>query len=242
MARTISQSVGRLGGKNLYADVITIQQMLNQVPATQGGPAKPLGVDGSCGTNTINAIQVFQIKHFGWSGADGRVDPAGQTMAKLNTFDKTVVVPPTPPVAPPKPVLPTSSNFFMFHMSGKTTTNASAFDRFFLAIDMANNRLAVYYLKMKDATPGMVPAGNNWSGCGGKFVTKKPRRVDDLGVDTAWFSSQTNGVRQSKIVLFYAEGGLTIPWQHHLIGPGGLMSGGDGSTSIAGVLTLVELR
>lgn len=87
MARTISASVGRMGGRSLPADTVTVQQLLNQVAAGQGNPVPLLEVDGLCGPKTIDAIQRFQLQHFGWSGADGRVDPAGQTLARLNTFD-----------------------------------------------------------------------------------------------------------------------------------------------------------
>jgi hypothetical protein len=87
MARMIGSSVGRMGGKNLPMDVITVQQLLDQVPAHQGGPVPLLDVDGLCGPKTIAAIQKFQLHHFGWSIADGRVDPGGPTLAKLNEFD-----------------------------------------------------------------------------------------------------------------------------------------------------------
>jgi Putative peptidoglycan binding domain len=87
MARSILSSVGRMGGKNRPDDVITVQQLLDQVRVAQGGPAVPLDVDGLCGPKTIDAIQKFQLHHFGWKGADGRVDPNGPTLAKLNEFD-----------------------------------------------------------------------------------------------------------------------------------------------------------
>lgn len=93
MARTISNSVGRMGGKNAPQDVVTVQQLLNQVPVGEGGPVPGLDVDGLCGTKTTTAIQKFQLKHFGWSGADGRVDPNGPTLAKLNTYDGRVFAP-----------------------------------------------------------------------------------------------------------------------------------------------------
>lgn len=87
MARTITASVGRLGGVNRPPDVITVQELLNKVRPGSGGPSPPLVVDGICGPKTIHAIQVFQLHHFGWQGADGRVDPGGPTLAKLNEFD-----------------------------------------------------------------------------------------------------------------------------------------------------------
>jgi hypothetical protein len=83
-----------MGGKNHPDDVVTVQQLLNQVPPHQGGLPKPLDVDGLCGPKTIDAIQKFQLHHFGWKGADGRVDPGGPTLAKLNEFDG---LKPTPP-------------------------------------------------------------------------------------------------------------------------------------------------
>lgn len=90
MARVLSAPVGRMGGRNLPADVINVQELLNKVPAAEGGPAPPLDVDGLCGPKTIAAIQKFQLQHFGWHGADGRVDPGGPTWAKLNEYEGRV--------------------------------------------------------------------------------------------------------------------------------------------------------
>ena len=83
----ITASVG-INGRNLKPDVETIQRALNDVPANQGRPSPILVVDGDCGSKTKNAIQQFQLKHFGWSGADGRVDPNKQTIAKLNELTR----------------------------------------------------------------------------------------------------------------------------------------------------------
>jgi hypothetical protein len=79
----ISASVGNRG-RNLHHDTVTIQDALNRVPAAQGGANPPLTADGICGARTIAAIQAFQLKHFGWNGADGLVEPNRQTIAKLN--------------------------------------------------------------------------------------------------------------------------------------------------------------
>lgn len=79
----ISKSVG-MGGVNIPKDVQTIQESLNRIPIDQGGAQPPLKLDGIAGPKTNAAIQKFQIKHFGWSGADGRVDPGRQTLAKIN--------------------------------------------------------------------------------------------------------------------------------------------------------------
>lgn len=93
---SITASVGRLGGVNRRDDVITVQELINKVPQNSGGPVTLLKTDGICGQKTINAIQRFQLQHFGWSGADGRVDPTGQTLLKLNEFNGTEAPVPNP--------------------------------------------------------------------------------------------------------------------------------------------------
>jgi hypothetical protein len=60
MPRTISGSVGRMG-KNLPADVTTVQELLNNVPADSGGPVPLLAVDGLAGPNTNSARSVSQV-------------------------------------------------------------------------------------------------------------------------------------------------------------------------------------
>lgn len=108
MARTISDTVG-IGCKNLRPDVQTVQELLNQVPADQGGPNPPLVPDGGWGTNTQKALQIFQLKQFGWPGADGKAFPNGETMTALNKFDSSGGTPsqlpglPTVPVPTPPP-------------------------------------------------------------------------------------------------------------------------------------------
>lgn len=85
MPKTITGSVGR-GGKNYPpSDVMTVQYLLNCVPATHGGPAKELAVDGAAGPKTIAAIEGFQRKLGGF--ADGRVDPGGATLRALQVRD-----------------------------------------------------------------------------------------------------------------------------------------------------------
>jgi peptidoglycan hydrolase-like protein with peptidoglycan-binding domain len=87
VAKTITASVGRLGGVNRPADVRTVQELLNKVPADSGGPRVKLPVDGVCGTSTGDAIRTFQVRQFGGGMADGRVDPGGPTLRKLNEYD-----------------------------------------------------------------------------------------------------------------------------------------------------------
>lgn len=79
----ITASVG-LKGINLPDDVRKIQEALNKIPPSKGGPTVPLAVTGISDERTWQAIHAFQRHHFGWSGADGKVDPGRQTLAKIN--------------------------------------------------------------------------------------------------------------------------------------------------------------
>jgi len=105
MARQLSGSVG-IGGKNVAPDVTSVQELLNLAPGGLGGPPFPVVVDGVIGPETVAAINRFQSKNFGW--ADGRVDPSGKTLAKLNAYAGMEGDPgPAPsPLSAAKPKLP----------------------------------------------------------------------------------------------------------------------------------------
>jgi peptidoglycan hydrolase-like protein with peptidoglycan-binding domain len=86
MARSISGSVG-LGGVNRKTDSMTVQELLNNVAPEEGGPIPALKVDGLPWQKTIAAIKTFQREQCGFTTPDGRVDPNGRTLARLNEFD-----------------------------------------------------------------------------------------------------------------------------------------------------------
>src|SRR5262245_50227504 len=96
---TIIRSVGRSGGKNDKDDVVTIQILLNRVGPANFGPANPLKTDGLCGDNTQDAIDHFQEKHH--LGSDGRVDPGGGILTKINALIKPGMPPPEPALTIP---------------------------------------------------------------------------------------------------------------------------------------------
>jgi hypothetical protein len=92
----ITRSVGA-GGVNIPADVTEIQRLLNLVPVAKGGAAPPFLVFGTCDPATRAAILRFQKEQVP-AFADGRIDPGGPTLAKLNAL-----------AAAPGPVPPPSS-------------------------------------------------------------------------------------------------------------------------------------
>lgn len=73
---TIKRSVGA-DGKNGKADTRKIQKLLNAI-----FPSTLLSVDGDCGPKTIRRIKRFQKRFM--AKPDGRVDPSGRTLKKLN--------------------------------------------------------------------------------------------------------------------------------------------------------------
>lgn len=94
---TLSDSVG-LGGKNLAADIKTIQHALNQI--SPGLPTTPkLAVDGRLGprpehSKTVAAIKRFQQKTVGMAMPDGRIDVNGKTHRKINILLPNKTLPP----------------------------------------------------------------------------------------------------------------------------------------------------
>lgn len=93
----ITSPVG-IHSPNIYDDVFNIQYALDKVPPIDGGPSPQLLIDGKCGPKTIKAIQNFQLKHFGWSGADGKIEPNKQTHRKLDEISKRYDVYPSLPL------------------------------------------------------------------------------------------------------------------------------------------------
>jgi hypothetical protein len=79
---TLNTSVGE-GGKNADDDVQKVQDTLNAIPVTDGGPKTLLSLDGKAGPKTKNSIKEFQLRHFGWKLADARVDPNGRTWQRM---------------------------------------------------------------------------------------------------------------------------------------------------------------
>ncbi|HYP07315.1 MAG TPA: peptidoglycan-binding domain-containing protein [Bryobacteraceae bacterium] len=245
MAKTIVASVG-LNGVNRKDDVLTVQRLLNQVPASSGGPTVALKDDGISGPKTRAAIQAFQVKHFGFKGADSRVDPNGQTLAKLNTFDKSNVVPPPPP-PPPPPVFPSSTRFVLHRMGSEPVIAGQDHQLFFHITDMVNGLIGVYWLQPsgRPMTTQQPPA--TFKGTSSAFTTKGPEVINKLGGAAAWFSSEVNGLVSSRLVLNLPSGAVQFSIPHHLIGPGGMVSSskgpfpGNASTAIAGDLRFVKM-
>jgi len=77
----IKNSVGT-GGRNAVADVFFVQLLLNDWRVRN--QRNPIAVDGLVGQETVGAIEEFQRRVTG--KVDGRVDPAGPAIEKLEEF------------------------------------------------------------------------------------------------------------------------------------------------------------
>jgi Putative peptidoglycan binding domain len=242
MAKDITASVGRLGGVNRPDDVVTVQNLLNQVPVTSGGPKTLLDPDGKCGPKTIAAIQNFQLHHFGWEGADGRVDPNGPTHILLNAFDTPVPVPPPPPPEPQ--ALPTTTRFVIHRMGSATSFGARDEDFFFHFTDMTNGLIGIYFLQQQGRAMTTKQPPARFTGPSRRFITKAPHAADKLGCPAGYSSRETSGRVTSRMVLFLPTGPVQIEdMPHHLIGPNGIVLPGQGDigTAIAGDLRFVKM-
>ncbi len=82
---SILGSVGRLG-QNIFSDVVTVQNALNTVPQSLGGPLPGLSVDGLSGPKTIGAIEKFQRVQFPGIFPDGLISPQKRTISLLNSL------------------------------------------------------------------------------------------------------------------------------------------------------------
>ena len=90
----ITASVGA-GGKNVPADGIVIQVLLN---LNRPAPLPQIAVDGAVGPGTAEAIREFQKRVMHLAAPDGRVDPGGGTLralrAGLPAFDPATALTP----------------------------------------------------------------------------------------------------------------------------------------------------
>ncbi len=77
----ISASVGR-DGKNGRSDVKTVQILLN-MNIGKLAPLQELEEDGTCGKNSLSAIEAFQLTVAGIRKPDCKVEPGGKTLKKM---------------------------------------------------------------------------------------------------------------------------------------------------------------
>ncbi len=245
MSFILSGSVG-IRGVNHSWDVMFVQLALNKVPVEEGGPAKALTMDGLCGPNTKRAIQLFQLHHFGWTGADGLVEVEKRTHQKLKEFweppqKKKTVPPPLPPV----PKEPKTKKFVIMTTHKRASFGAKESDFFFEIRSVPHNFGARYWLGPHLALmPGVIP--QKFNGHFSIFHTTKPMLTREFICQAVYMSRESEDGLESKFTLFIEPKAVVIPMRTHLIGPDGLVSpalpgsGGGMTTFQAGRLFLLS--
>jgi hypothetical protein len=175
---TIQDSVGR-GGRNRPDDVRTIQSALNAQDVAAGGPSVKLDVDGLSGPLTIAAIEKYQRRQLGW--ADGRVDPDGPTVRKLNGSGGVAV--PTqkaganPPPAPPP--TPEQNKVFIERVGGLLPRARHWVESALLKLDLASDYVRRGPADPKDPFPSLHDIGKPQFALFNKYfhADKHPRAV-----------------------------------------------------------------
>jgi hypothetical protein len=218
MPRTISATVGRASA-NRHDDVVTVQELLNQVPPDEGGPQPVLTVDGLCGPKTNAAIQKFQLHHFGWGGADGRVEPGRQTIAKLNEYDR--------PSRKPAPAKLASTQFTIRRVDdSKIVLPTEGYGWFFEVRDLLHPASSshVYYL----GNMGAIGVPTYFGGPPSRFTTNRPYTASGLECPASYRTfqhhyrgqhSQTYMEWRSELELRLSSGTIRIPFDAHLVEP-----------------------
>lgn len=111
MALGINATVGKAYSTNSHTDVAIVQELLNNVPVSEGGTSETLIYDGQCGPHLIEILINFQETQFSPPLEHGKVTPGGQTIARLNDYSGS-------------PALTESSVMLCPH-GGKVTARAS---------------------------------------------------------------------------------------------------------------------
>ena len=173
MARKISRSVGEGNVTNSPGDVMIVQDLLNLVPRDSGGPFPLLKVDGLCFGKTNDAIKKFQRVAAGFQSPDGRVDPGGKTMLKLNEFEKGGS---------------TQFQITRMEVSGLAEPRTSkTTDTFYLVVDRQRGQQAIYqFIGANRRKPSVADTNlllsllKKRNGEATSFVTQQPHSIAGL--------------------------------------------------------------
>jgi hypothetical protein len=217
MSATIRESVG-INGKNRPDDVIVVQSLLNRIAPAKGGPSVKLKVDGKAGPKTKNAIQTFQLEHFGWKGADGRVDPNGPTLAKLNEL----AGPPTPD----SPVGPIVGGSFVVRQATAAAQMTNPNNDFFFEVQdvVGKQRVRYIFVPIGRPLPGFVPTV--FPGPPLFFAAAPPVSILALGGPASYVTDFSSGKPRSFLMFTGQHGTRVLALQTHLPKGAGKKLGG----------------
>ncbi|HEX2659226.1 MAG TPA: hypothetical protein VHU40_13175 [Polyangia bacterium] len=195
---------------NLVDDVKTVQDLLNLVPSSKGGPSAFLNVDGLAFGKTQDAITRFQRVALGMASPDGRVDPGGRTLTKLGEFESNG-----------------SKTFRIarFELSDISNRTASSTDRFYEISAANSGRRVIYFFaegggRLANASQVLTRLRGR-SGETNTFTTKQVHSLFAFQVKEALHSERDSSstTSQTALSLPLPNDLLNIIVKHRLITP-----------------------
>lgn len=217
MATTIEDSVG-IHGRNLPDDVVAVQTHLNRIVPVQGGPTVKLDPDGKAGPKTNHAIQMFQLEHFGWKGADGRVDPNGPTLAKLNELTRS---------GPAEPPGTDVSGSFVIRQATSAPVLTNPDNDFFFLVEDGSFRHKVRYIFTPIGRPLPFVIPTNFPGNSEFFAASPPVSIFALGGPAFYVTISGTGAPQTFLQFTGPQlGTRVLPLSTHLPKGAGKSLGG----------------
>ncbi|HEY4361089.1 MAG TPA: hypothetical protein VGN17_08980 [Bryobacteraceae bacterium] len=196
--KSIGSAVGKQPALNSMRDQQTVRDLLMRVVPEDGGP--DYIIPNPAGPNTVSpelqkAIITFQRKNVPARYQDGRVDPNGITIRKLNELARAFspVDPPqfpVDPVFPPDPPPTPKTTVFYIRMTGSVSGGEVLVgDALFFEMYDPVNYLSVKYKYAGAGVGAGTPATISGKGPWNKFQVENPRQVSNFGTPFAQFTT-----------------------------------------------------
>jgi hypothetical protein len=196
--KSIGSAVGKQPALNSMRDQQTVRDLLMRVMPEDGGP--DYIIPNPIGPNRVSpelqkAISAFQKKNVPAIYQDGRVDPNGMTIRKLNELARTFF-PVDPPQFPEDPVWPDEpkgtpkTTLFYIRMTGAGNAGEGIVgDLLFFEIYDPTNFLSAKYkyvgAGLGVGSPVTVTSKGPWN----MFQLNTPRQVSNFGTPLARFTT-----------------------------------------------------
>lgn len=190
----IASAVGR-GGLNRTQDQEKIRELLFRIDQEDGGPESPYSlafespVENRCGVHLQSGIDGFQKKNVPAYHCDGRVDPGGGTLGKMNAKARdfprvapgSISVPATLDV-PPEPGPLRSTWFKVRLLTGMSGGEGISADLLMFQFADPTNHLSERYLYTAVGMGwGPLPVSGTDVGPWNTFHTPKPWSLEGFG-------------------------------------------------------------
>jgi hypothetical protein len=201
--KSIGSAVGKQPALNSMRDQQTVRDLLMRILPEDGGPNYIIpnpDSPGAVSAELQKAITVFQQKNVPTWFQDGRVDPNGMTIRKLNELarnffpvDPLVFPKDDPVVVPPETGTPKTTLFYIRMIGSVSGGEGLVGDLLFFEIWDSTNNLSAKY-KYAGAGLGVgTPVTIGFKGPWNMFQVKVPRQVSNFETPLARFTTGGGG-------------------------------------------------